>query len=103
LTTKTLVICGDSGVFTDEQGRKAARLRAYDKMTGTEVGAVLMEQPQTGSPMTYMFDGVQHVVVASGGFAGAELIAYRPKSAKGAAPASGPGSSRRPATGAAPD
>jgi len=103
LTTKTLVICGDSGVFTDEQGRKAARLRAYDKMTGTEVGAVLMEQPQTGSPMTYMFDGVQHIVVASGGFAGAELIAYRPKGTKGSAPANGAGADRRPATGAAPD
>ena len=31
LTTKTLVICGDCGLFTDETGRKGARLRAYDK------------------------------------------------------------------------
>ena len=46
-------------------------------MTGAEVGAVFMEQAQTGSPMTYMFDGRQHIVVASGGFDGAELIAYR--------------------------
>src|SRR5262249_42294709 len=52
LTTKSLVICGDSGEFTDEQGRKAARLRAYDKQTGKEVGTVFMAQPQTGSPMT---------------------------------------------------
>lgn len=77
LTTVGLVICGDSGVFTDDQGRKAARLRAYDKMTGAEVGAVFMDQPQTGSPMTYMFEGRQYIVVASGGFHGAELIAYR--------------------------
>ena len=103
MATKSLVICGDSGVFTDEQGRKAARLRAYDKMTGDEVGAVLMEQPQTGSPMTYMYDGVQHIVVASGGFDGAELIAYRLPAASAAAPAGGPGPNARPPMGAAPD
>jgi quinoprotein glucose dehydrogenase len=77
MTTKSLVICGDSGMFTDEQGRKAARLRAYDKKTGQEVGAVFMDQPQTGSPMTYMAGGRQHIVVASGGYQGAELICYR--------------------------
>ena len=77
LTTKSLVICGDSGEFTDEQGRKAARLRAYDKQTGQEVGTVFMNQPQTGSPMTYMAGGHQYIVVASGGYKGAELVAYR--------------------------
>jgi len=76
LTTKTLVICGDSGEFTDERGRKAARLRAYDKMTGQEVGTVFLDQPQTGSPMTYMLGGHQHIVLASGGLNGAELICF---------------------------
>jgi len=89
LSTKSLVMCGDSGVFTDEQGRKAARLRAYDKLTGQEVGAVFLKQPQTGSPMTYMFDGNQYVVVSSGGFDGAELIAYRLPKARPAGPARG--------------
>jgi quinoprotein glucose dehydrogenase len=89
LSTKSLVMCGDSGIFTDEQGRKAARLRAYDKLTGMEVGAVFLKQPQTGSPMTYMFDGDQYIVVASGGFDGAELIAYRLPKAKTSAPARG--------------
>jgi quinoprotein glucose dehydrogenase len=77
MTTKSLVICGDGGLFTDEQGRKAARLRAYDKMTGREVGAVFMDQAQTGSPATYAVGGRQYIVVASGGFEGAEFIAYR--------------------------
>jgi len=102
LTTKTLVICGDGGLFTDDKGRKAARLRAYDKMTGAEVGAVLMKQAQTGSPMTYMFDGRQYIVVASGGLAGSELIAYRlPGPRSSAPPDLGPGG--RPFLGAAPD
>ena len=77
MTTKSLVICGDSGGFTDEQGRKAARLRAYDKATGKEVGAVFLAQPQTGSPMTYMLGGHQHIVLASGGLQGAALICFR--------------------------
>jgi quinoprotein glucose dehydrogenase len=77
LTTRSLVICGDTGLFTDTQGRKAARLRAYDKTTGQEVGAVFMDQAQTGSPMTYMLNGRQHIVVASGGLKGAEFICYR--------------------------
>ncbi len=99
LTTKSLVICGDSGVFTGRKGRKAARLRAYDKVTGTEVGAAVMGQPQTGSPMTYMFDGNQYIVVASGGFAGSELIAYRLPSPKGSAPPVAP----QPGPGPTPD
>jgi len=77
LTTKSLVICGDCGVFTDEQGRKAARLRAYDKVTGEEKAALFVEKCQTGSPMTYMLDGKQYLVVAMGNVDGAELIAFR--------------------------
>jgi quinoprotein glucose dehydrogenase len=91
LNTKNLVICGDGGVFTDEQGRRAARLRAYDKMTGQEKGAVFMPAAQTGAAMTYMSKGVQHIVtpIAGNGF-GSALIAYRLKRAAPAA-AGGPG------------
>ena len=53
-------------------------LRAYDKATGEELGAVHMPAQQTGSPMTYLADGQQYIVVAvSGGGHGGELIAYR--------------------------
>jgi quinoprotein glucose dehydrogenase len=52
-------------------------LRAYDKATGTEVGAVYMPAPQTGSPMTYMLKGKQYLVVAiSGGGYSGELVAF---------------------------
>jgi quinoprotein glucose dehydrogenase len=53
-------------------------LRAYDKATGKDAGAVYMPAGQTGSPMTYMLGGRQYIVVAIGGqgFTG-ELIAYR--------------------------
>ncbi len=67
LTTRALVICGDPQMYTDETGRKGARLRAYDKKTGTEVGAVFIPGEQSGSPMTYMLDGKQYLVLAVGG------------------------------------
>ena len=53
-------------------------LRAYDKATGADVGAVPMPAPQTGSPMTYMLNGKQYLVVAiSGGTYSGELVAYK--------------------------
>jgi quinoprotein glucose dehydrogenase len=77
LTTKTLVICGDSGLFTDEHGRKGARLRAYDKVTGEEKGAIFLDKVQTGAAMTYMAGGQQYIVTAIGSSFGAELVAFR--------------------------
>ena len=76
LTTSTLLIAGEPGFATTPQGR-GAMLRAYDKATGEELGAVYMPAPQTGAPMTYILDGRQYVVVAvSGeGYSG-ELLAY---------------------------
>jgi len=52
-------------------------LRAYDKMTGKEVGAGLYACSANGSPMTYMVNGKQYIVVAvSGGPYSGEYIAY---------------------------
>ena len=87
LTTKTLVIIGDCGLFTDDHGRKGARLRAYDKATGEERGAVFMDKVQTGAPMTYMHEGKQYVVVAVGSSYGADLLAFALPGEAAAAPA----------------
>jgi len=77
VVTKTLVILGDSQLTTTPQHPRGAMLRAYDKATGKEVGAVLMPAPQSGSPMTYMVGGKQYLVVAvSGGAYSGEYIAY---------------------------
>ena len=78
LVTRTLVIAGDGGFHTNPDGERGALLRAYDKATGDDRGAVIMPAPQTGSPMTYMHDGKQYIVVAiSGGNYSGELIAFR--------------------------
>jgi quinoprotein glucose dehydrogenase len=77
LTTKTLVIAGEGGTFTNAEGRKGALLRAYDKATGKDAGAVYMPSGETGSPMTYMLNGKQYIVLAIGGqgYPG-ELLAF---------------------------
>jgi len=76
LTTKTLVISGESGFTTTPQGR-GATLHAYDKATGEDVADLFMPAPQTGSPMTYMLDGKQYLIVSiSGAGFPAEIIAY---------------------------
>src|SRR5438876_179720 len=78
LVTKTLVIAGEPGVFTTPNGQKGAMLRAYDKPTGKEVGAVYMPTQQSGTPMTYMVNGKQYIVIAIGGNGyTAELRAFK--------------------------
>jgi quinoprotein glucose dehydrogenase len=78
LVTKTLVIAAERGVFTTPSGQRGAMLRAYDKASGREMGAVYMPAGQTGTPMTYMLNGKQYVVVAIGGQGfPAEFIAFR--------------------------
>jgi quinoprotein glucose dehydrogenase len=76
LTTKTLLIAGEGGVHRNDAGARVALLRAYDKATGEDVGSVEMPDKQTGSPMTYMVDGKQYLVLAVSGVNGAQLIAY---------------------------
>ena len=76
LPTSTLLIAGEHGFVTTPHGR-GAMLRAYDKATGDDIGAVYMPAPQTGALMSYMLDGRQYVLVpVSGRDFGAELLAY---------------------------
>jgi quinoprotein glucose dehydrogenase len=85
LTTKTLLIAGDGGGFYTTPGATgsvpqeppATMLHAYDKTTGGVVGQVPIPAPQTGSPITYMLNGKQYIVVAvSGGDVFGEFIAF---------------------------
>jgi len=78
LVTKTLVIAGERDIFTTPSGQRGAMLRAYDKATGKDAGAVFMPAGQTGTPMTYMLDGKQYIVLAIGGTGyPAEFVAFR--------------------------
>jgi quinoprotein glucose dehydrogenase len=78
LVTKALVIAGDPQVTTTASHPRGAMLRAYDKASGKEVGAIYLPAPQSGSPMTYMLNGKQYIVVAvSGGPYSREYLAFR--------------------------
>jgi quinoprotein glucose dehydrogenase len=78
LITKTLLIAGDGQVTTTDAHPRGAMLRAYDKATGKEVGSVWMPAQESGSPMTYMWQGKQYIVIAvSGGAYSGEYIAFR--------------------------
>jgi quinoprotein glucose dehydrogenase len=74
LVTKTLLIAGDQSMTHQSSNM----LRSYEKATGKEVAAVPMPAGQTGTPLTYMVDGSQYIVLAvSGlGFPG-ELVAFK--------------------------
>jgi quinoprotein glucose dehydrogenase len=82
LVTKTLLIAGETGTITlppgQNGGQKGALLRAYEKSTGKDAGAVYMPAGQTGTPLTYSLNGKQYIVIAIGA-AGypAELLAFR--------------------------
>jgi quinoprotein glucose dehydrogenase len=101
LVTKTLVICGEAGFFTTPSGERGAMLRAYNKATGKEVGAVFMPAPQSGSPMTYMLNGEQYIALAiSGGNYPGELVAFKlaPAGAAVVPPTRPAAAQNRPAT-----
>jgi quinoprotein glucose dehydrogenase len=77
MVTKTLVVLGDGQVTAPPGRPRGAMLRAYDKNNGAEVGAVWLPAAQSGSPMTYLADGRQYIVVAvSGGVYSGEYIAF---------------------------
>jgi quinoprotein glucose dehydrogenase len=78
LVTRTLLIAGEANYGPTPSGTRGAMLRAYDKASGKELAAYQLPAPQTGSPMTYMLDGRQYLVIAiSGpGYSG-ELLALR--------------------------
>jgi quinoprotein glucose dehydrogenase len=67
VVTKTLFIVGDPMVTAPPDRPRGAMLRAYDKQTGKEVGAVWIPAAQSGNPMTYMVGGRQFIIVAVGG------------------------------------
>jgi quinoprotein glucose dehydrogenase len=74
-----MVIAGEGGVHTNAQGQTVALLRAYDKTTGEDItGEINMPAKQTGSPMSYMHNGKQYILIAVTGQAnaGAEILAY---------------------------
>ena len=71
LVTKTLLLLG----VNDRRSGQDPVLSAFDKATGEVVQSVKIPAGLTGTPMTYMAGGKQHIVAAYGSGAEAGLIA----------------------------
>lgn len=77
LATKSLLFAAQEGPVGAERSVaghleadhtiRDAKLRAYDKTTGAELAAFDLPANATGSPMTYLANGKQFIVVAIGG------------------------------------
>ena len=71
------MIVAEPGYGPTPDGKRGSMLRAYDKRTGRELAALQLPAPQSGSPMTYMLNGRQYLVIAvSGNDYPGELLAY---------------------------
>ncbi len=78
LLTKTLLFAGEGAGLFGMYGGGGRMLRAHDKKTGEILAEIELPANQTGVPMTYMLDGIQHIVVAVGASEHpAELVALR--------------------------
>lgn len=71
LVTKTLLFSALSAGGSDG----SARLVAYDKANGKELGSVDLPRGAIGTPMTYMVDGRQYIAMTIGGTP-PELVAF---------------------------
>ena len=90
LVTKTLLFLGEGSTVMAALGSRLRpemppslapgaggnKFRAFNKMTGAILWETELPTGVTGSPMTYMFEGKQYVVMATGSReGGAELVA----------------------------
>ena len=74
ITTRTLMIHG-TGRSGGVGGNAQARLFALDKATGKQVGAVRIPSRTTAVPMTFMHNGRQYIVFATGQGSSTSLVA----------------------------
>jgi quinoprotein glucose dehydrogenase len=69
LVTKTLLFINQVQTGVDAPGPSPTErfMRAFDKKTGAVIWERRLQEPPFGTPMTYMHEGRQYIVVATGG------------------------------------
>ena len=69
IVTKTLLFVteGDAGTPRTPPGAGGTRFKALDKATGDKLWEIDLGAGANGTPMTYLHDGRQYVVVPVGG------------------------------------
>jgi len=77
LVTPTLLFAGEGGGMYAGYGSGGTKLRAHDKATGATLAEIELPARQTGTPMSYVHEGRQYVVMAVGApRQAAEFVAY---------------------------
>ena len=77
IVTKSLMIHGTGRNGRVGNNQPNATLFAVDKATGKQVGAVKLPSVTTAVPMTFMHQGKQYIVFATGAGANTSLVALR--------------------------
>jgi quinoprotein glucose dehydrogenase len=77
ITTKSLVIYGTGRNGRVGNNQPNANLFAVEKATGRQVGSVKIPSVTTALPMTFMHQGKQYIVFATGQGANTSLVALR--------------------------
>ena len=77
IATKTLLIYGNGRSAAPSLRGSNARLWAVDKSTGKTVGSVQIPNTTTAMPMTFMHEGKQYIVFATGAGRTNALVALR--------------------------
>jgi quinoprotein glucose dehydrogenase len=76
LATKTLLFLSQGAIASRVAGEEGqSLLTAYDKSTGAVVANVPLPARPSGTPMSYVVEGKQYLVVATGGGPQAGLLA----------------------------
>ncbi|MEQ8263932.1 PQQ-binding-like beta-propeller repeat protein [Pseudohaliea sp.] len=74
LLTKSLLFIGEgsdvNSLYAGEYGGGGRMFRAYDKVTGEVVWEIELPAGATGSPMSYLYEGRQYILLAAGGEGG---------------------------------
>jgi quinoprotein glucose dehydrogenase len=76
LLTKTLLFAGARGGERVDDVAEPPTLQALDKQTGRTLWTNPLPHGPVASPMTYLHNGVQHIVVAVGGGRSSSLVAF---------------------------
>jgi quinoprotein glucose dehydrogenase len=67
MVTKTLLFSADgAGLFNSGPGGGGKMFRAHDKATGKVIHQMELPSNVSGMPMTYVVNGKQYIVVATG-------------------------------------
>ena len=83
LTSEQLAVGDGHDIYVESVGRSGGipdakpMIYAVDKTTGKQVGAVEIPSRTTAVPMTFMHQGKQYVVFATGAGANTSLVALR--------------------------